>query len=168
EQGYKVLSCDGIYSSLLKDSGFLARLCEEFGDVIDDKNCLDRKKLADIVFYDKNKLQRLNDLAHPEIMRLALAQMSGEGVYFCEVPLLFESGYEKYFDKVIVILRSKDERVKSVMIRDKISEKEVLSRISSQFDYENADFCKYYVIHNTSDLSDLRKNTGKILNALFK
>ncbi|MDE6867915.1 MAG: dephospho-CoA kinase [Clostridia bacterium] len=167
EQGYSVLSCDEIYKSLLSDGSFLSRLFEEFGNVFDDKNCLDRKKLADIVFCDENKLKRLNDLTHPEIMRKALKQMSGEGAYFCEVPLLFEGGYEKYFDKVIVVLRDKDERVNSVAKRDNIAANEALQRISRQFDYDNAEFDKYYVINNTSEIYDLRKETVKILNQVF-
>lgn len=166
EQGYPVISCDSVYGQLLENVAIIKPLAEEFGDII---SCgkLDRKKLADVVFSDEKKLQRLNEITHPLIMEEVFKLMSGERVAFCEVPLLFESGYEKYFDKIIVVLRDRSERIKSVISRDNISGSAVLSRICSQFDYENADLSKYYVIRNTSDKDDLRKKTIQTLNELL-
>ena len=134
EQGYPVISCDAVYRKLLENESVVKLLAKEFGDIT---NCgkLDRKKLADIVFCDEKRLQKLNEITHPLIMEEVFKLMSGESVAFCEVPLLFESGYEKYFDAVIVVLRDKDERVNSVVKRDNIPENTVLSRINSQFDY---------------------------------
>lgn len=166
EQGYPVISCDEVYNQLLEEDYFIQILANEFGDILSYGN-LDRNKLADIVFSDRKKLQKLNDITHPIIMKSVFDLMNKERVAFCEVPLLFESGYEKNFDKVIIVLREKNERVKSVTKRDNISKKSVLLRINSQFDYENADLSKYYVIHNTSDISELRNKTIKILNKVL-
>ncbi len=166
EQGHTVVSCDKIYYQLLKEDCFIEILVKEFGDILSCGN-LDRKKLADMVFCDRKKLQRLNDITHPIIMKHVLELMDKERVAFCEVPLLFESGYEKNFDKVIIVLREKNERVKSITERDNISEKSVLLRMNSQFDYANADLSGYYVIHNTSDISELRNKTIKILNKVL-
>ena len=167
EQGYSVISCDKVYGQLLENETFIKQLSSEFGDIL-NYGKLDRKKLAEIVFCDKKKLQRLNEITHPLIMKSVFKQMSGEKIAFCEVPLLFEKGYEEYFDAVIVVLRDKGERIKSVVERDNISEESVLLRINSQFDYENADFSKCYVIHNTLDIVDLRNKTIKIINELKK
>lgn len=166
ELGYPVISCDNVYGQLLESEMFIKSLEKEFGEII---HCgkLDRKKLADIVFSDEKKLQRLNDITHPLIMEEVFRLMSGNKVAFCEVPLLFESGYEKYFDKIIVVFRNRSERIKSVVNRDNISESAVLSRIYSQFDYDSGDLSKYYVIRNTTDKSNLRKKTVKILEDIL-
>ena len=89
-----------------------------------------------------------------------------EEMSFCEVPLLFENGYEKLFDNVIVVLRNEAERIKSIVSRSKICEQDVLKRIKVQFDYKNGDFAKYYVRHNNGNLTDLRTNTCEILNRI--
>ncbi len=163
-QGFTVISCDEIYNNLLQSKDFLNRLYEEFGNVLADDGNLDKKKLSEIVFSDKEKLKRLNELTHPAIMNEAIKRMSGKGIFFCEVPLLFECGYEKLFDKIIVVLRDASERVSAIVNRDKIEEKEAYSRINSQIDYEKLQFEKYYVIHNNCGLIGLKEKTIKLLN----
>ena len=69
------------------------------------------------------------------------------------------------FDGVIVITRSKSERIKSVMARSNLTEKEVLERISNQFDYDNADLKNYTVIENESGIEELKT---KLLSSIEK
>lgn len=164
EQGYKVLSCDEIYGQLLKDEGFLKLLTNEFGDILTGEGQLDRAKLSAIVFNDKEKLQCLNNITHTSIMNSAYRQMEEKGICFLEVPLLFEGGYEKDFDAVIVVLRDIRKRIHSVTQRDKIEENAVISRINNQINYDNINLTEYYVIHNNSDYNDLRKKVLEILN----
>lgn len=167
-QGYNVLSCDKIYSELLSDKNFILKLSDEFGDILTTEGELDRKKLSAIVFSDRVKLLKLNSLTHPEIMRRALEKMKGKGIWFCEVPLLFENGFEKYFDNVIVVLREKSARIASVAERDKITQEEIEKRVNSQFDYDNSTFEEYYVIHNNLNFEDLIKQTKKIIQKIQK
>ena len=102
EQGYPVISCDEVYNQLLEEDYFIQILANEFGDILSYGN-LDRNKLADIVFSDRKKLQKLNDITHPIIMKSVFDLMNKERVAFCEVPLLFESGYEKNLDRKSVV-----------------------------------------------------------------
>lgn len=165
EQGYPVISCDEVYGELLNNIEFVNSIDSEFGNIKNSDGTLNREKLSEIVFNDSKKLQRLNSLTHPQIMKRAMQLMSGNGIYFCEVPLLFEGGFEKLFDNVIVVLREKGERVRELIKRNNIVENQAILRINSQFDYENDIFIKYYVIHNGTNLVNLRKN---ILDTLEK
>ena len=97
-----------------------------------------------------------------------MQEASGKGIYFCEVPLLFEGSFEKLFDGIIVVLRDKQSRVNAVSKRDNLSQSDVLLRISNQVDYDNMNFEKYYVIHNTADIQSLREQTIKIIEKLIK
>ena len=168
EQGFTVLSCDKIYSELLQNENFVLMLAKEFGDILTADNKLDRVKLSSIVFSDKAKLQKLNSIAHPLIMEEALKQMAGAGIYFCEVPLLFEGGFEKLFDEVIIVLRNRDERISYAAKRDKKSEEDIEKRVNNQFDYQKTDLTKYYVMHNDYKLSDLQEKTLKIIKEITK
>ena len=168
EQGYTVVSCDEVYNELLCDKVFLNKLTSEFGDILDSEGKLDRKKLSATVFADETKLKRLNEITHPAIMEEVFRRMPDEKVCFCEVPLLFEGGFEDRFDKVIVVLRDKELRIKAVENRDNIDEKTVKSRINNQLNYENTTFEKYYVIHNNSDLANLRTKTLEAVADIIK
>ena len=165
-EGYPVFSCDKIYSELLTDKQFLQEIDKNFSGVINIDGSLNRSKLSCIVFNDEAKLKKLNEITHKKILSAAFGKMGGHKISFLEVPLLFENGFETLFDQVIVVMRDKDQRINSVINRDKISSKQVDLRINQQFDYENADFAKYYVIHNCSDLVDLKRKTVEILQKI--
>jgi len=166
ECGYKVFSCDKIYADLLTEKDFLVKLKNELGEEYFSCGKLDRKKLSAAVFSDENLLKKLNGLTHPAIIEKALSLMDGYNLSFCEVPLLFENAFEKFFDGVIVVLRDKEERVRAVSKRDNISENNVLLRINRQYNYDIDDFAKYYVIHNSGNLDDLTAKTAQILQKI--
>ena len=89
-------------------------------------------------------------------------------IVFCEVPLLFENGFESLFSGVIVVMRSLTERINAVMARSGLNEKDVLARIQAQFDYSSIDLGSYYVIENNGDMDELRKKVKKILQNITK
>ena len=165
--GYPVYSCDEIYKELLKNPEFLAKINQNFESVVEDGK-LNRQKLSKIVFEDKKERERLDKITHPEIITLALQKADANSLSFIEVPLLFEGHFEGLFDGVLIVLRERDERIKSIVERDKITKDEAILRINSQFNYDNGDFAKYYVIHNNSNLSDLEQNTVKIIKDIIK
>ena len=119
-KGYAVFSCDEIYKELLLDAEFKAKLSLNFDGIINADGSLDRSKLSEIVFNDKSALKRLNALTHPAIIEEVFKKSSGQKISFTEVPVLFESGLEKYFDGIIVVLRDMDKRIDAVSARDKI------------------------------------------------
>ncbi len=164
EHGFAVFSCDEVYADLVKDKRFLKKLCDIFGDVVTPEGKLDRKKLATIVFSDKNALEKLNAFTHPEIYRELFWRAENEsGTCFFEVPLLFEDGAQDKFDCVLIIERDNDKRIDGVIIRDNLSREEVIKRINNQLNYDNNDFAKYYVIHNNGDLQQLQKEIDHFL-----
>lgn len=162
-QGYAVFSCDIIYNELLQNAAFVNKLAEEFDGVLTPDGAIDRVKLSENVFSDKAALKKLNALTHPAVMGEVLKKSEGHNLSFTEVPLLFENGFEKFFDGVIVVLRDEEERISSVIKRDETDREKVIIRIKSQFNYNNGDFAKYYVIHNSGNLDDLAAKTLEII-----
>ena len=108
-EGFPVYSCDEIYSQLLNGAGLTAEIGKAFNDVVDENGKLDRKKLGALVFSNAAELEKLNNITHPKIFKAVFEKMQDKEISFCEVPLLFESGYEKYFDNVIVVMRDENE-----------------------------------------------------------
>lgn len=137
--GYAVLSADEIYSDLLKDECFVKGICDAVGVcavLVNGQYTLDRKAVAEKVFGNPAKRKKLDDFTHGAIMREMFSRANDcSGVVFCEVPLLFEGGYDKYFDCVIVVFRNENERISSVVSRDNKSEELVKEIIKNQYDY---------------------------------
>lgn len=137
--GYAVLSADEIYSDLLKDECFVKGICDAVGVcavLVNGRYTLDRKEVAEKVFGNPAERKKLDDFTHDAIMSEMFSRANAfSGVVFCEVPLLFESGYDKYFDCVIVVFRNENERISSVVSRDNKSAELVKEIIKNQYDY---------------------------------
>ena len=110
--GAATVSSDEIVHHLLRsDPDVKAAIAAELGDdVLDDEGAVDRKKVAAKVFKDRAKLDFLEQLLHPRVAaeyltwREQLAELPDPPrVCVTEVPLLYETGGEKRFDKVVVI-----------------------------------------------------------------
>jgi dephospho-CoA kinase len=88
-----------------------AAIVGELGEgVLDDEGGVDRKRVGAIVFGDREKLDFLEQLLHPLVTAeyLRWREQLGElpsppKVAVTEVPLLYETGGDKRFDKVVVI-----------------------------------------------------------------
>ncbi len=137
--GYAVLSADEIYSDLLKDEYFVKGICDAVGVravLVNGRYTLDRKAVAEKVFGNPAERKKLDDFTHDAIMSEMFSRANDcSGVVFCEVPLLFEGGYDKYFDCVIVVFRNENERISSVVSRDNKSAELVKEIIKNQYDY---------------------------------
>lgn len=166
--GFPVFSCDEIYARLLSKGVFDSNFKKYFGEEIFQNGKLNKSKLSGIVFTNKEELEKLNKFTHPKILDCAFESMKVHKLSFLEVPLLFENGFDELFDGVIVVLRNLNERIKSVVKRSDISTEEAILRIKNQFNYDNCDFAKYYVIHNNLDLGDLRGQVGEIINDIME
>ena len=78
---------------------------------------------------------------------------------------MFEGGYEKLFDFVLVIIRDKNERIESVKLRDNLSEDSVNAKINNQVDYDNLDLSLHILIKNNSSVANLEEQLkGAIAN----
>ncbi|MCD8372749.1 MAG: dephospho-CoA kinase, partial [Clostridia bacterium] len=154
---YPVFSCDEVYCELLENKDFIKKLEDGLGKVTGEDGLLDRKALSAKVFSDKEVKKTLESISHPAIMEqlLAKAKLAQSDLVFCEVPLLFENGYEDLFDDVIVIMRPLKERIEAVEKRSGLSEKEVLNRIASQYDYSKVEEKSYKIVYNNGNIDSL-------------
>jgi dephospho-CoA kinase len=165
--GYKTLTSDKIVSELYEKQQVRRLLKPLFPDAVTGKDfVLDRKKIADEVFANKQKHQVLTELITPMVMAEIIKRTTDDELCFVEVPLLFECGFEELFDGVIVVSRSLESRIESVIARSNLTREQVLARINNQFDYENADLSSYTVIINDFDQSALKTRLLEFINTL--
>ncbi len=131
-----------------------------FGEeILAEDGQLNRKKLADIVFSDKEKLKLLNEITHKFVfaeMNKRLEEAKSE-IVVLDVPLLFQCGFPIKCHLTVSVLADREERIARVMERDKISREAVLARMSGQLSDDEyrrlADVC----FVNNGDVAELQR-----------
>ncbi len=140
-----------------------------FGNEIFDNTVLNRQKLAEIVFNDKNKLQELNNIIHPKVKSHFdnwLKEKKAAPFVIKESALLFETTNEMNFDAIITVTAPVAVRIQRVIDRDKLERHEVLKRINNQIPDEIKIAKSNFIIQNDS-LESLTKQVKNIYNQLF-
>ena len=168
DAGYKTLTCDGITKDLYKKRKIKLKLKKLFPTAVKGffNPQIDKPELSRIVFESKEKLELLTATITPLVMQEVLSRAKKlNQTVFVEVPLLFECGYENYFDGVIVITRPLKDRIESVKIRSNLAEEQIIARINAQVDYEQKDLSPYTVIINDGNQQSLKE---KVLSSVKK
>ena len=144
------------------------QLLQAFGKETYKNNELNRQYLANTVFESEEKLTILNNIVHPEVKKhfLDFATRNADKSYVLyESAILFESNSSQQCDFIISVFLDKEERIKRVLERDKTTEKEVLSRINSQWKEDKKLLSSNYIIFNYA-IQDTKKSVLKIHNIL--
>ena len=156
-QGYKIVDADAISRDITKkDRIGYAKVIEEFGrDILSSNGEIDRAKLSNIVFNDKNSLKKLNDTLHPLIFQEIDRQLDlykDEKILFLDAPLLFEAKLDKKCDEVILVFCDEEVQISRIQKRDNkdydSAKKIIDSQIAKEFKIEKSD----YIIDNNCEI----------------
>lgn len=127
------------------------KLVQLFGADIYNKNELNRQKIAQIIFNDKQKLEQVNSIVHPVVQadfEHWVTEHSQSKYILKEAAILIESGAYNQLDKIIVVYAPDPLRVKRVMQRDGMTEDQVKARINKQMPQEEKLSYADFVITN--------------------
>ena len=121
--GAPVYDADSHAKELMTTDGILiSEIKKEFGDLsYHADGSLNRVYLANYVFHDPVKLERLNRLVHPRVEADYLKWVSKNAAHpyvIKEAALLFEAGSYKSLDRIIVVSAPEALRVRRVLSRD--------------------------------------------------
>jgi dephospho-CoA kinase len=151
EMGYEVYDCD-CKAKYLMDNSPIIKDClkSTFGNDIIIDGTINRVKLASIVFNNKEKLVKLNNIVHSSVKEDLISwklENSHNKLLFVETAILYQSGLDKVVDEVWEVNAPIEIRVERVMKRNNISRQDVLSRIESQ-KYEILAQADYIIIND--------------------
>ena len=163
KRGFPVINLDDINRNLLKKPAIISVLAKTFGKKIKKGRGINRKMLADIVFSDTAKRKKLESILHPLILEEMNKSIAAEkqSIIFVEVPLLFETGWNKQFD-VIVTVYAPQKTQFSRLLKAGFSRKDAEGRIASQMDIEKKKKLSDFVVSNTSAQKDLEKAAERL------
>lgn len=174
ELGCYIIDADEIYHELIYPGKPLwKKLVEEFGStILHPQNMIDRKRLGDIVFNNKEALKKLNSITHNEIIKKieekAKLHENDYKIIVINAALLIEAGAKKIVDKVIVVWTDEQTQLERLMKRDNISKNEAEKRIKSQMSLKEKLKYADYVIDNNGSKEQTKKQVIDLYKELIK
>lgn len=140
-----------------------------FGEeVLREDRTLNRKKLGSIIFADKEKREKLNEIVHPAVRKEMLRQREyyaniGEKCIVLDIPLLFEGNLTGIVDKTLVVAVDEEVQLDRLMKRDQFPKENAKQRIQSQLPIREKVKLADAVIDNNGTEIDSCKQLRNIL-----
>lgn len=167
DKGFFVINCDQISHDISNRPDYATILSQEFGkDIINLDQSVNRRKLGNIVFNNKEKLELLNKIFLPFVVEkiTEIINSTNSEIIVLDAPTLIESGLDSKCDIVVSVTSDENIRLKRIMERDNISKDDAIARIKSQNDeffYINK---SNYVLINNDSKNDLITKTDHLIN----
>ncbi len=139
--------------------------------VLSADGTLDRTALRKLVFHDRSELDALNDIVHPEVQRLRIAEIEaararGDRVVVAVTPLLFERYLAGEFDYIVLVDAPRAIRLERI-VRDRgLEEAEAMEMIASQMPAELKRARADWVIENSGSMVDLEREVDRLWDAI--
>jgi len=168
--GANYLDSDAVVHRLMRvGSPTWKQLTKEFGkEILFKSKKINRRKLANIVFNQPRKLQKLEHLIHPSVkkeIRSWLGQFQRNKrvkVAVVEVPLLFEARLEKMFDRVVAVTAPRSLQLKRCAKLGISTRQEVMNRIRSQMSQTKKAKKADFVLRNNGSKKELKIKVNKL------
>lgn len=167
--GLKIFDADLIAKNILESDLVKEEIKEKLGkEFINLKdNSINRDLLKKIVFNSSDKLEILNSIVHPKVLKiyeeLFLKFFESNEIVIFDVPLLFEVNLDKYCNKVIVVDIEKKLQIQRIKKRDGIDDELIEKIILKQISREERNLKADIIIENNGTLEELEIKVKKII-----
>ena len=104
--------------------------------VFDPEGNLARDRLRELVFHDAAARKTLESILHPRIRQAWISRTRGDKLLLAEIPLLYETGAEAYFDRIIVTACSRATQVERMIVERRLLKELAEQIIQAQMDLE--------------------------------
>ena len=148
-----------------------AAIAERFGaEILATDGSVDRKKLGSIVFADPAARRELEAIVHPAVHRaIAMGvrafELMGDALAVVDIPLLFETGAEKTFDKVIVTACAAETQVARLVQRG-LTEEAAGQRLAAQWPTERKTARADFVITTDGSFAETDEQVARVMDSL--
>ncbi len=173
ELGVPTIDADTLArDAVAPDTEGLAAVVTRFGAaVVDSSGALDRRTLASIVFADAAARRDLEAIIHPFVRAKADAWFRSldparHPFAIADIPLLYETGTDGLYDRVIVTACESEEQVRRIVARDHVSEADARARVAAQMSIEEKIRRSDYVIRTDGTHAETDRQVRDVLGKL--
>ncbi len=171
--GYSVVYADELgHNAYHIGTNIYLEIIEYFStNILLNNHEINRPALGNIVFSDKTKLKKLQQIVWPYIKseikrKITLHKVNKERVLIIEAAVLFEAGWDCNMDEIWVVQCSKELQMERLTKERGLSTEAALKRISAQDISQINKAGSYKVIENSEDLSKLRDRTIELIHGI--
>jgi dephospho-CoA kinase len=168
-RGVAVLSTDKVAHDILDDEVVRTALVERWGEGIAPDGVVDRNRVGEIVFDDREELAWLESVTHPRVGAHVLEWRQSLGpdvdVAVVEVPLLFEAAMEDAFDTTLAVVA--DDEIRDGRLRER-GQAGLEGREDRQLDQDEKERRADHVIRNDASLEELDREVNQLIDELRK
>jgi dephospho-CoA kinase len=140
EKGACLIDLDELGHAVMEPEGPVWRdIVRHFGErILNTDRTIDRHKLGDIVFAEREKLDLLNRLVHPAVFKEwhrrieEIRMIQPDAIVVSDIPLLIETGMKTMVDLVLLVYIPPEEQLARLVVRNGCSRDDAQRRIASQ------------------------------------
>jgi dephospho-CoA kinase len=140
EKGARLIDFDELSHTVEEPEGPVWKeIVRHFGEgILHADRTIDRRKLGDIVFADREQLGLLNCLVHPVVFQEwhrrieEIRTVHPDAIVLSDIPLLIEAGMKPMVDLVLLVYVPPEEQIARLMARNVYSREDAEKRIASQ------------------------------------
>ncbi|MBO4371035.1 MAG: dephospho-CoA kinase [Paludibacteraceae bacterium] len=156
---------------LNSDQEMRHELIQLFGEDCYTEKGFNKAKVAKLIFEDASLREKMNAICHPRVARrfeqwCEEQAQSNIQVVLLESAILFESGFDRFMDKVILVTAPVNDRIERTMKRDNCDQQTVQSRMNAQQSDEEKARRADFILYNGPD-DDPNKQVFELLAKLF-
>jgi len=151
------------------------KVVDYFGkEILRTNKKIDRVKLGNIVFADKNKLIKLNKIVHPFVYQEwhdqldKISKKEEHAIVLSDIPLLFEGKKQHLFDLTILVVIEPVEQIRRLIARNHISREEAENKLKSQMPISEKKSLADIIIDNRESISETAKIVKKVWRELLQ
>jgi dephospho-CoA kinase len=168
-RGAAVLSTDRVAHDILDDEAVRDALVERWGPEIARNGVVDRERVGELVFADREELSWLESVTHPRVGAHVLewrrALDPEVEIAVVEVPLLFEAAMEDAFDATLAVVA--DDEIRDARLRER-GQAGLAGREDRQLDQTEKERRADHVIRNDASLEELNREVDQLIDELRK
>ena len=170
-KGCTIIDADVVgHNLLLRGQAGYEPVVKAFGrGILGETGEIDRGKLGEVVFRDRNLLDQLNRLLHPEVIRtiderLAALRVKDESRVIVDASLMIESGFHRRFSRLVLVTCTLEQQMERLMTRNRLIEEQARQRIALQMPLEKKRAFATDIIDNSGS----KERTRMQVDVLFE
>jgi len=138
--------------------------------ILKNNNCIDRVKLARIVFSDKAALDKLNSIVHPVVIKKIrqLIKKTNKKIIILDAALIIEAGLRKTIDKLVVVASKRNQQILRSQKCSGLSRNEVIKRMQFQISQSKKERFADFIIDNSGSMNKTKKQVMQIRRVLAR
>ncbi|WP_163468034.1 dephospho-CoA kinase [Fusobacterium sp. IOR10] len=168
----KIIDADIIAKKISEKAEIKKEILLKFGEeILNSQKEIERRKLREIVFKNKEKLKILNSIYHPRIkdeFKKIKENHNKDDIIIFDVPLLFETDIDKECDKIILVCIDEEIQIDRLMKRDGIDSDLAKMIIKNQMPQEEKMKKADIILYNDGTLDELTRKTKMIIEDIIR